>query len=214
MADNTYLGPLWQKPLDLGVDLVLYSATKYLAGHSDLVAGAVMGHSEHLQKVKSHRAALGSTADPHTAWLLTRSLETLFLRMEKQAQNARVLADFLQGAEQVSKVFYLGHLAGRSAAEQLLIQKQCPGAGAMLAVDLETEARAFRFLNALEVFQLAVSLGSTESLAQHPATMTHAGVDSKTRDRYGIGPGLVRLSIGVEAVEDLQTDLARGLAAL
>jgi methionine-gamma-lyase len=212
-VDNTYMGPLWQHPLKQGADLVLYSATKYIGGHSDVIAGACLGSAELLARIKGMRTFLGCMAGPWTGWLLLRSLETLKPRMETQARNAAQVAAFLQGHAKVKKVHYLGLLD--TPEQQAIFKAQCLGAGAMLAFDIQGgEKEAFRFLNALKLVKLAVSLGSTESLAEHPATMTHVGVDPVERRRLGITGGLVRLSVGVEHPEDLIWDLEQALAAV
>jgi methionine-gamma-lyase len=211
VVDNTYLGPLWQRPLDHGADIVLYSATKYIGGHSDVIAGIALGDAELLDPIRVMRTFLGSVAGPWTAWLLLRSLETLKVRMDAQAAGAGIVADFLRDHPKVSEVSYLGHLrAGDPDFE--LYQRQCVGPGAMLSVWLDTdETGAFRFLDALRTIRLAVSLGSTESLAQHPATMTHCDVPEDERQRLRVTAGLVRLSIGIEHPADLVQDLGRAL---
>lgn len=213
-VDNTFLGPLWQRPLQHGADLVLYSATKFIGGHSDLIAGVCLGSKELLNPLKSTRTILGTMAAPMTGWMLLRSLETLKLRMTSQMKNARHVADFLADHPKVERVYYLGHLA-EGTPEHALYRRQCLSPGSMISFDIVGgEAEAFRFLNALQIFQLAVSLGSTESLAEHPATMTHSDVDPEERLELGITPRLVRLSIGVEHYEDLIADLAQALEAV
>ena len=212
-VDNTYMGPLWQHPMEQGADLVLYSATKYIAGHSDVIAGACLGSKELISRVKGLRSFLGCMAGPWTGWLLLRSLETLKVRMEAQAKGATAVAAFLQGHPKVKKVHYLGFLD--DPGQQAIHAAQCLSAGAMLSFDVQGgEPEAFRFLNALKLVKLAVSLGSTESLAEHPATMTHVGVDPAEREKLGITGGLVRLSVGVEHPDDLIHDLAQALEAI
>lgn len=212
VVDNTYLGPTWQRPVDHGADLVVYSATKFLGGHSDLIAGMVSG-GEALEPVAAMRTFLGTMADPWTAWLLTRSLETLDVRMHRQAENAASLAGALEGHPALVDVSYLGSLEPGSA-DAGVFDRQCLGPGSMLSLWFVDEAAAFRFLDALEVVKLAVSLGSTESLAQHPATMTHAGVDPEVKERLRITGGLVRISVGIEYFEDLRDDVLKALAAV
>jgi methionine-gamma-lyase len=213
-VDNTFLGPLWQHPLKLGADIVLYSITKYIGGHSDLIAGACLGSDDDLAPVAAMRTFLGTMATPWTGWLAMRSLETLHLRMARQAETAQRVAEFLRHHSKVINVRYLGLLEPGSR-EHDLFKRQCLGAGGMLAFEVEGgEEGAFRLLNALELVKLAVSLGGTESLAEHPATMTHAGVDPDERARRGISPGLVRLSVGVEHFDDLRRDLTRALDAI
>ena len=210
-VDNTYMGPLWSHPLQLGADLVIYSATKYIGGHSDLIAGAVLGNAAIMKRIKTLRTFLGNMASPNTCWLLLRSLETLKVRMEQQMQNAKKIAHFLQAHAKVEKVHYLDLLVPGTPAHDIY-QRQYTSPGAMISFDIVGgESQAFTFLNNLRLFHLAVSLGSTESLAEHPATMTHIGVDPATRERMGISPKLVRLSIGVERAEDLIWDIEQAL---
>ena len=210
-VDNTYMGPLWSHPLQMGADLVIYSATKYIGGHSDLIAGAVLGNAATIKRIKVLRTFLGNMSSPNTCWLLLRSLETLKVRMERQQQNAEEVAAFLQQHPMVEKVYYLGLLPEGSEAYKLY-RRQYTSPGAMISFSIKgAEPEAFQFLNELRLFQLAVSLGSTESLAQHPASMTHIGVDPATRQRLGITDKLVRLSIGVENAKDLCWDLGQAL---
>ncbi|WP_017733441.1 cystathionine gamma-synthase family protein [Nafulsella turpanensis] len=210
-VDNTYMGPLWQHPLQHGADLVLYSATKYIGGHSDVVAGACLGSAALIQRVKTLRTFLGCMAGPWTAWLLMRSLETLKPRMELQARNAEKVAQFLAGHPKVEKVYYLGFLQ-ENDPQYPIYQKQLKSAGAMLSFDVKGgEKDAFNFLNHLKLVKLAVSLGSTESLAQHPATMTHADVSKEDKAQLGISAKMIRLSVGVEDAEDLIWDLGQAL---
>ncbi len=213
-VDNTYMGPLWQHPLDQGADLVLYSATKYIGGHSDVVAGACLGSAELMVRVKTLRTFLGNMASPMSCWLLLRSLETLKVRMDQQALNAGKVAEYLQSRSKVDKVYYLGNLAENSSQKKIF-EKQCLSAGAMVSFDIcGGEAAAFKFLNNLKLIKLAVSLGGTESLAEHPATMTHAGVDPDYRLKVGISENLVRLSIGVENYHDLISDIENAMKAV
>jgi methionine-gamma-lyase len=214
-VDNTYMGPLWQHPLALGADIVLYSATKYIGGHSDLIAGAVLGGQEVMKRVKTLRTFLGNMAGPYTGWLLMRSLETLKLRMERQTQTAVKVATFLNEHPKVKNVYYPGLLRPEDGKDYEIFQRQCAAPGAMLSFDIQGgEHEAFVFLNHLRLIKLAVSLGSTESLAQHPASMTHSGMDPKERLRLDIGEGMVRLSIGVEHEEDLIWDIRQALEAV
>lgn len=206
-VDNTYMGPIWQKPLELGADLSIYSATKYIGGHSDLIAGAVMGKLDLMVRVKTLRTFLGNMISPHTAWLLLRSLETLKLRMDKQCENAQKVAQYLCDHPMVERVYYLG-LLSPSDEGYFIYKNQCTGPGAMISFDIKgSEKEAFDFLNQLNLIKLAVSLGSTESLAQHPMTMTHAGVDPEQRTKMNITEKMIRLSIGVEHHNDIIKDL-------
>jgi len=211
-VDNTYMGPLWQRPLELGADFSIYSATKYIGGHSDVIAGAVCGRKDDMIRIKTLRTFLGNMAGPWTAWLLMRSLETLKIRMEQQAYNAEKVADYLNNHPKIEKVFYLGNLKPEDGKTFEIYQRQYTSAGAMMSFCVKGgEEEAFRLLNALQLCKLAVSLGSTESLAEHPATMTHAGVDADLKAKIGITPSLVRLSVGVERAEDLIDDLRQAL---
>ncbi len=213
-VDNTFLGPLWQQPLRHGADLVLYSATKYIGGHSDLIAGVCLGRRELLDQVKFLRTIFGTMAGPHTGWLLMRSLETLKLRMTAQMKTARHVAEFLNDHPKVDRVYYLGNLT-EDDPQYAVYHRQCSAPGGMIAFDvIGGEREAFRLLNALKLIHLAVSLGSNESLAEHPATMTHADVDPEERQELGITPAMVRLSIGVEHPEDLIADLAQAFEAV
>lgn len=210
-VDNTYFGPVFQQPIKHGVDLVVYSATKYIGGHSDVVAGVVAGYDKFIKTVRSWRTQLGSTASPFTCFLLLRSLETLSLRMEKSASNARTLARFLSNHPAVKKVYYPG-LEDEKSLNNQIWAKQCTSSGAMIAFDLHGgEKEAFQFLDALKVIRLAVSLGGTESLCTHPATTSHMPLSQADRDKYGIGDAMIRFSVGIEKLEDLQHDLEQAL---
>ena len=213
-VDNTFLGPVFQRPLGHGADLVMYSLTKYVGGHSDLVAGGVVGSREAVGPVKKLRGALGTQLDPNTAWMIMRSMETLSLRMHKSAENAALVADFLRNHAKIAGVNYLGFL---SAADPRLavFQRQCESAGSTFGFTVKGgEAEAFRLLDALQVIKLAVSLGGTETLISHPASTTHSGVSKPTRDRLGISDGLIRISVGIENAGDLIADLGAALDAV
>jgi len=206
-VDNTFLGPLWQHPIDHGADIVIYSATKFIGGHSDLIAGAALGSATLMAQVAESRTILGTMATPLTGWLMMRSLETLALRMQRQVDNASVVASFLANHPKVTSVSYLGLLQDGDPAKAIY-DEQCSAPGSMISFWLDTdEAGAFRFLDALQLIHLAVSLGSTESLIEHPASMTHIGVDPQVRQKLGITDQLVRLSVGVENPDDLIVDL-------
>ncbi|MCB9284798.1 MAG: cystathionine gamma-synthase family protein [Lewinellaceae bacterium] len=211
-VDNTYLGPVFQHPLKHGADLVLYSATKYIGGHSDVIAGACLGSKALIQRVKGLRTYFGNMAGPWTGWLLMRSLETLKIRMERQASNAGVLADYLIQHPKIHDVHYLGYLTEADGAQYEIFKKQCLSPGAMISFEVgQTEEEAFAFLNQLKLIKLAVSLGSTESLIQHPASMTHAGVAPEDKIMLGIKDNLIRLSVGVEHPDDLIYDVKQAL---
>jgi len=214
MVDNTFLGPVFQHPLKHGADLVIYSATKFIGGHSDIIAGAVSGSLATMLPVRTLRTFMGTMMSPWSGWLLLRSLETLKMRMTAAMKNARYVADFLAEHPKVQGVHYLGHLTEDSPMYDVY-QRQCVAPGSMISFDIVGgQAAAFRFLNALTMVKLAVSLGGTESLAEHPGSMTHADVPAEDQARMGFTPGLVRLSVGVEHYEDLIADLAQALSAV
>jgi methionine-gamma-lyase len=212
VCDNTLLGPLFQHPLAHGADVSVYSLTKYVGGHSDLIAGATLGSKATIGPIKALRGSVGTQLDPFSCWMLGRSLETLALRMERANTNARLVAEFLRDHAKVGKVHHLAFLEDGSQA-QAVFARQCSGAGSTFSFDIKGgEKEAFAFLNALEVFKLAVSLGGTESLASHPAAMTHSGVPAAVRDRIGVLDTTIRLSVGIEHPDDLIADLAQALA--
>jgi methionine-gamma-lyase len=213
VCDNTLLGPVFQRPLDHGADVSVYSLTKYVGGHSDLIAGATLGSKAIIGPIKALRGSLGTQLDPHSCWMLGRSLETLGLRMERANSNARLVAEYLRDHPKVAKVHYLEFLEEGSAA-QAVFARQCTGAGSTFSFDIKGgEKQAFAFLNALQIFKLAVSLGGTESLASHPAAMTHSGVPAEVRDRIGVLDTTIRVSVGIEHPDDLIADLTQALAA-
>ncbi|WP_369722609.1 cystathionine gamma-synthase family protein [Bradyrhizobium sp. LLZ17] len=212
-CDNTLLGPVFQRPIEQGADVSLYSLTKYVGGHSDLIAGAALGAKAIMKGIKALRGAIGTQLDPHTCWMINRSLETLSLRMEKADSNARLVADYLRDHSKVAKVHYLGHHEEGSAAGRVFA-RQCLGAGSTFSFDIVGgKAAAMKFLNALQIFKLAVSLGGTESLASLPATMTHSGVPADIRQKIGVLDSTIRLSIGIENPSDLIADLTQALSA-
>ncbi len=211
VTDNTLLGPLYQNPLKCGADLNVYSLTKYVGGHSDLVAGGVSGRRECVQPIRLLRGAMGTQLDPNSAWMLLRSMETLKLRMECANQNAQRVAEFLAAQPKVLSVRHLGLLAAGDP-RRAVFERQCRAAGSTFSFDVQGgEAGAFRFLDALQVIKLAVSLGGTESLASHPAAMTHSGVPIELRGRLGISESMIRVSIGIENPDDLIEDVRQAL---
>ncbi|MBK9383178.1 MAG: cystathionine gamma-synthase family protein [Chitinophagaceae bacterium] len=211
-VDNTYMGPLWQHPLKHRADIVLYSATKYIGGHSDVIAGAAVGSKEVIGKIKKTRTFFGTMIDPHTSWLLMRSLETLKIRMEAAAANAEKVAEYLSRHQKVEKVYYLGYTAKNNPDQAGIFTKQYLSNGAMLSFDVVGgEHEAFTFLNNLKHIKLAVSLGGTESLAEHPASMTHADVPFEEKQELHITDKMVRLSIGIENYNDLIWDIEQAL---
>jgi methionine-gamma-lyase len=211
VVDNTFLGPLWQQPLRHGADLVLYSLTKYVGGHSDLIAGSCLGAEKVIGPVRGMRTILGTMADPMTGWLVMRSLETLKLRMTSSMKNARYVAEFLAAHPKVRSVNYLGFLE-KGTPEHEICTRQSEAAGSTFAFEVHGgEAEAFAVLNALQVVKLAVSLGGTETLAQHPGTMTHSDVPHADRLEMGITDGMIRISVGIEHPEDVIADLRQAL---
>ena len=212
--DNTFLGPLWAKPLNQGADISVYSLTKYAGGHSDLVAGALVGKRSAIDKARMMRNVMGGICDPNTAWMLLRSLETLELRMSKAGENAVKVCEFLRDHPKVERVGYLGFLEeGSSQAD--IYRRHCTGAGSTFSLYLKGgEKEAFAFLDALQIAHLAVSLGGTETLASAPAAMTHLSVPEERKAQLDITPNLVRISIGVEDADDLIADFANALNAV
>jgi len=214
VCDNTLLGPIFQKPLAHGIDISIYSLTKYVGGHSDLIAGAAIGSRERMRPVRLLRGAIGTQLDPHSCWMLGRSLETLSLRMTRATQNAEAVAAFLGEHPRIRAVHILSALSPGSPARRVY-DAQCTGGGSTFSIEIiGGQAEAFRMLNALRIFKLAVSLGGTESLASHPATTTHSGVPAEVRAQSGVTDGTIRLSIGIEHPDDLIADLAQALAAI
>src|SRR6478735_9225923 len=210
-CDNTLLGPVFQRPIEHGADISLYSLTKYVGGHSDLIAGAALGSKAVMKQVKALRGAIGTQLDPHSCWMLGRSLETLQIRMERANNNARVVADFLREHPKVDGIHYLPYHDANSPLGRAFAA-QCSGAGSTFSFDIKGgQPASFKFLNALQIFKLAVSLGGTESLASHPATMTHSGVPADVRQRIGVLDSTIRLSIGIEHPDDLIADLTMAL---
>jgi cystathionine gamma-synthase len=211
VADNTFLSPLWQQPLALGVDMVVHSTTKYLNGHSDVVGGVVVTATpEQKEELAWWANAIGVTGAPFDSFLTLRGVRTLHARMRVHAENTAALVAVLDGHPAVAQVHYPG-LAGHPG--HAIARRQQSGFGAMLSFDLKGgEAAVEAFLDGLTCFTLAESLGGVESLIAHPATMTHAGMDADSRELAGIGPGLLRVSVGIEDPQDLVTDLQQALA--
>lgn len=212
--DNTFLGPLWAKPLEQGADLSIYSLTKYVGGHSDLVAGGLVGEKGLINQVRTFRNTIGTICDPNTAWMLLRSLETLELRMTRAGENAAKVCQFLRDHPKVEKVGYLGFL-DEDSRQADIYRRHCLGAGSTFSLYLKGgEKEAFAFLDALQIANLAVSLGGTETLASAPAAMTHLSVPEERKAQLDITPNLVRISIGVEDPDDLIADFANALNAV
>ena len=213
ICDNTLLGPVFQKPLQHGIDLSCYSLTKYVGGHSDLVAGAVIGKKAPMEKIRRTRSAFGSHLDPHSSWMIGRSLETLFLRMERATKSAEEVADWMKKTFPQTKIFHPKFIENKSYQEAMA--KQCTGFGSTFAFTLNGGRKeAFAFINALQIFKSAVSLGGTESLVCHPASTTHSGIAFDLREELGVSEGLVRVSIGLENPADLIADLSAAFEAI
>jgi methionine-gamma-lyase len=211
IVDNTFLGPLWQQPLALGADFSLYSLSKCITGHGDLVAGACLGGREHLAQLRSMRTVLGSIADPHTAWLALRSLETLKLRMTAAMKNAQLIADFLGDHPRVTRVHHLAFVK-RGDPQYEVFRRQCKAAGSAFAFEIQGgEPEAFQLLNRLQIVKLAIGFGGTESVIEHPATMSLADLTPERQHELGVTPAMLRLSVGIEHPDDLVADLRQAL---
>jgi len=208
-VDNTFATPYLQQPLHLGADFVVHSSTKYIGGHSDVVGGAIMTNNDELEKqLRFHQNAVGAVPSPFDCWLLLRGIKTLALRVDRQSQNAMEVAQALEKNKAVQRVHYPGLALDPGHA---LASRQMRMFGGMLSFEVADEAKALRTLERLKLFALAESLGAVESLAEHPALMTHASIPAPERKRVGVGDGLIRLSIGVEDVADLIADLESAL---
>jgi cystathionine beta-lyase/cystathionine gamma-synthase len=210
-CDNTMLGPIFQHPIREGIDLSVYSLTKYVGGHSDLVAGGVTGRRDLVAKLRLLRSAFGSQLDPHSSWMIARSMETLVLRMRRAAATGSRVAHWLaDNGIRAVKVLHPQLVADETY--QRVYRRQCTGAGSTFSFVLDGgRESAFRLINALTLFKSAVSLGGTESLVCHPASTTHSGVPVDVREQVGITEGLIRISIGLEHEEDLIADLENAL---
>ncbi|MDP6369377.1 MAG: aminotransferase class I/II-fold pyridoxal phosphate-dependent enzyme, partial [Planctomycetota bacterium] len=211
-VDNTFATPFLQRPLELGADIVLHSLTKYLGGHSDVVGGALIGNDEGLREELAFlQNSAGGSGGPMDAFLVMRGTKTLALRMERHCENATELAAYLEGHGQVERVHYPGL---KSHAQHALAQRQMSSFGGMVSFELKGGVAAGdAFATATEIFTLAESLGGVESLVETPPSMTHASIPVEVRRAAGLEDGLVRLSVGIEHVEDLRADIDRGLAA-
>ena len=210
VVDNTFASPYFQQPLALGADVVVHSTTKYIGGHSDVVGGAALTSDKHLyETIKFHQNSVGGVPGPHDAWLTMRGAKTLALRMREHAKNAQAVAEFLEAHDAVDRVYYPG-LA--SHPQHALARRQMTGFGGMLSFTLKgPEQRAIDFANRMHYFSLAESLGGVESLICHPARMTHGSIPKEERERRGVTDGLLRLSVGIEDVDDLIEDLRTAL---
>ena len=209
IADNTFMTPYLQRPIELGMDVVVHSATKYLGGHSDLVAGLVVVKNEKLaEQLAFIQNATGGVPGPFDAFLLIRGIKTLGVRMDRHVQNARILAEFLRGHEAVKRVYYPGF---SDAQGYETTKKQAKNGGAMISFELKESCNIQKFFSALRLIALAESLGGVESLVCHPASMTHASIPYEIRQQVGITDGLIRLSVGIEHADDLRADLANAI---
>lgn len=214
VVDNTFLGPFAQRPIELGVDLNMTSLTKYCGGHSDLLAGGVSGRAELIEKLRFQRVVWGSHLDPFTSWLLLRSIESVAVRMERSMANARKVAEYLRAHPKVAGVTYLGFLEEGTRARGVY-DRQCKAAGSTFSFHLHGgETEAFRMLDQIKLIKLAVSLGGSETLICHSATTTHYAVPREKRLEGGITDGTMRLSVGLEHVDDLIADFAQALEAV
>jgi len=209
VVDNTFASPLIQQPAKLGADIVVYSTTKYINGHSDVVGGALTTTNLTLYKrLKFLQNAIGAILSPFDSWLTLRGLRTLELRMKRHVDNARRIAEFLNKHEKVERVYYPGLFKGD---QKKIVEKQMSQPGGMLAIELKKKVDVKRFLSSLKYFPLAESLGGVESLIDHPASMTHASIPKKEREKIGLTDKLLRISVGIENVEDLVDDLKQAL---
>ncbi|MFZ3588253.1 bifunctional cystathionine gamma-lyase/homocysteine desulfhydrase [Bacillus sp. DJP31] len=210
IVDNTFSTPYWQTPLTLGADIVLHSATKYLGGHSDVVAGLVVVGSKQLaEDLHFVQNSTGGVLGPQDSWLLIRGIKTLGLRMEETEKNTKQLVDFLQNHPLVEKIYYPGL---ESHPNHEIAKKQCEGFGGMISFDVGSEEKADQLLAKVKYFTLAESLGAVESLISVPARMTHASIPLERRKELGITDGLVRISVGIEDVQDLIEDLKQAMS--
>ena len=217
-VDNTFMSPYFQRPLELGADIVVHSTTKYLNGHSDVIGGAVIVKDKEIGETLHYiQMSVGAVPGPFDCWLTQRSIKTLHLRMPRHDENGRAVAEYLSKSSKINKVFYPGlesHPQHELAKKQQLDPDGNPGFGAMISIDLGSFDKASEFICHLDIFALAESLGGVESLICHPAKMTHASVSTDDRERLGISDGLLRISIGVEDVDDLITDLDSALQSI
>jgi cystathionine beta-lyase/cystathionine gamma-synthase len=212
VADNTFATPYNQRPLELGVDAVIHSATKYLGGHSDLTAGVLAGRGNIVETARQEAGKLfGGNIAPQVAWLVMRGIRTLGLRMERHNHNASALANMLSVHPKVRATYYPGLESHRNYETAKL---QMRGFGGMIGFDVGTAAKAKAMINALRLCKIATSLGGVETIIQHSVSMTHATLSSDERAAAGISDGLLRLSIGIEDIEDLKSDFDQALAKI
>lgn len=211
VVDNTFMTPCLQRPLDLGADIVMHSATKYLGGHSDLVSGLLVTKTDDLGgRLAVLQNSIGAVPGPFDCWLCLRSTKTLAVRMQRHDENARAIAAHLESHPAVQKIYYPGL---ESHPQHELAKRQMTGFGGMISIDLGSSEKAHAFARSTELFLLAESLGGVESLINYPASMTHGSIPPENRQRLGITDGLIRLSVGIEEKEDLIADLDKALAS-
>jgi methionine-gamma-lyase len=208
VIDNTFMSPILQTPVDFGIDIIIHSATKYLNGHGDVVAGIIVSSKENIETIKlTILKDIGGTISPHDAWLILRGLKTLAVRVERHCQSAQTVAEFLEAHPMVKEVYYPGL---KSHQGHKFLGKQMRGAGGVIGFELNADLeQSTRFINSVELFSLAVSLGDAESLIQHPASMTHSPYTQEERLAAGISDGLIRISVGLEHADDLIADLSQ-----
>lgn len=209
VVDNTFATPVLQLPSRFGADIVAYSTTKYLNGHSDVIGGALTTSSPELyQKLKFLQNSIGAILSPFDSWLTLRGLRTLELRMERHVFNAQKIAKFLADHKKIKKVYYPGLFSGE---QKKIVDRQMKGPGGIISIEIKEKYNVKKFLQSLKYFPLAESLGGVESLIDHPASMTHASIPKEEREKIGLSDGLLRISVGIENVEDLIADLSNGL---
>ncbi|WP_119968696.1 trans-sulfuration enzyme family protein [Shewanella japonica] len=210
MVDNTFMTPLLQQPINMGVDMVIHSATKYLNGHGDVIAGIVCGSEAHIHKLKYEILKdFGGVLSPHDSWLILRGIKTLDVRLQRHCDNAEILAEYLNQHQAIEKVFYPGL---KSHQGHGFLGSQMKRAGGVIAFEIKGDIKqAIKFVDSLSLFTIAVSLGDAETLIQHPASMTHSPYTPEARAAAGITDNLLRISVGLENVEDLIEDISRAL---
>lgn len=211
-TDNTFMSPYFQNPLDLGIDIVLHSTTKYINGHSDVIGGCLVTSDDKIaEKLKFIQNSAGAVPSPFDCWLVMRSTKTLAQRMKAHNENALAICSSIEGNKKVKKIYYPGV---KSHPQYELSKKQMRGSGGIISLELGSYDKAVTFCNTLEIFQIAESLGGVESLVCHPVSMTHGSVPKELREKFGLTDGLVRLSVGIEDTDDLTDDVGKALSML
>ena len=208
MVDNTYMTPYLQNPLELGSDVVVHSATKYICGHCDTLGGVIISDAEFIERTHQLLKDFGAAMSPFNAWLLLRGIKTLTLRMDRHTANAEKVADFLEEHPSIAKVYYPGL---KDHPQHTLAKSQMRGFGGMIAFEMHSYDEAEALMRNLKLCTLAVSLGCVETLIQHPASMTHAAVPKEKRESLGLTDELVRISVGIEDIDDIKSDLSQAL---